>query len=140
MVDAPHRIVISDHLLTTGRAAECDWEAYKLVTAPVLPLTVTQVAATEARDAPVEYVRGHIITTDDVNTVVLQHDGRVRYLDNDLIRSQDLCPGGEEIPRYRLRFVFPGVSPVSLEQPVLSGLGRAHRVFVPESTACRVRL
>ncbi|WP_117215222.1 hypothetical protein [Allorhizocola rhizosphaerae] len=112
------------------------WAALPLVTTPVLPLTVTVIGGPEDS---VEYVRGHVITTDDVHMVVLEESGQVRYIDNDLIEAQDLCPTSQEIPRYRLRFLFPGVEPVSLEHSVLSGLGQANRGSTPGSPACRSR-
>ncbi len=112
------------------------WAALPMVTTPVLPLTVTVVSGP---GDSVEYVRGHVITTDDVSTVVLEENGQVRYLPNEDIEAQDLCPTSQEIPRFPLRFLFPGMEPVSLEHSVLSGLGRANRGSTPGSPACRSR-
>jgi hypothetical protein len=114
------------------------WAVIPLVAAPVLPLTVTAVGAEDA-ELPTDYIRGHVVTSDDVYTVVMQEDGRVRYLPNKTIKGQELCPTSDEIPRYGLRFIFPGVEPVFLEQSMLSGLGQAKRGTISQSPACRAR-
>lgn len=113
------------------------WAAVPLVTTPVLPLTVTVISA-EQFGEPSEYLRGHVITSDNVNTIVLAEDGRVSYVPNERIEAQYLCRTSEEIPRYRLRLRLLGEDVVLLEHSVLRGLGQANRGSAPVSPACRV--
>ena len=49
------------------------WAALPVISTPVLPLTVTTVGV---ENGPTEDVRGHVVTTDDVNMVILQETGR----------------------------------------------------------------
>lgn len=104
--------------------------AVPVVMTPVLPMTVTTV--TTASGVP-EEVRGHVISTDDVSTVILQERGGVRYVDNDDIAARVLCPTDEELVRYRLR-----VRDVHVEDSLLGALGRRVRPFTPISAACRI--
>ncbi|MEV4417913.1 hypothetical protein [Catellatospora sp. NPDC049609] len=104
--------------------------AVPVVMTPVLPMTVTTVRT--AAGVP-EEVRGHVISTDDVSTVILQERGGVRYVDNDDIEARVLCPTEEELVRYRLR-----VRDFHVEDSLLGALGRRVRPFTPVSAVCRI--
>ncbi|HEY0696211.1 MAG TPA: hypothetical protein VGD43_00195 [Micromonospora sp.] len=105
------------------------WTAYSLVTAPVLPLTVTTVGP---EGGPTQDIQGHVVAVNDVHTVILQEHGGVRYVPGDQVRSQVLCPGAEELPRYRL-----WVHGFHVEDSLLEGLGRRRRPVTPIDAACR---
>ncbi|GAB4051944.1 hypothetical protein [Catellatospora paridis] len=104
--------------------------AVPVVLTPVLPMTVTTVATPAG--VP-EEVRGHVISTDDVNTVILQERGGVRYIDNDAIEARVLCPTAEELVRYRL-----WVREFHVEDSLLGALGRRVRPMTPVSAVCRI--
>ncbi|MFG1840828.1 hypothetical protein [Micromonospora sp. NPDC049175] len=106
------------------------WAAVPVISTPVLPLTVTTVGA---ENGPTEDVRGHVITTDDVNMVLLQERGGVRYVPVDLVRAQVLCPSEEELPRYRLR-----IRDFHVEDSLLEGMGRRVRPVHRIDAACRI--
>ncbi|KAB1948192.1 hypothetical protein F8271_02930 [Micromonospora sp. ALFpr18c] len=105
------------------------WAAVPVISTPVLPLTVTTVGAP---GGPTEDVRGHVITTDDVNMVILQERGGVRYVPVDLVRAQVLCPSEEELPRHRLR-----IHDFHVEDSLLEGMGRRVRPVHRIDAACR---
>lgn len=105
------------------------WTALPVVTTPVLPLTVTTVTD---RDGSSEGVRGHVISVDDVHTVILEEQGGVRYVPVDRIESQVLCPTEGELPRYRLR-----LRDIHIEDSLLEGLGRQVRPVTRIDAACR---
>lgn len=115
------------------------WVAVPIVTTPVLPSTVTVVRSDESGQGP-DYLQGYVITSDEVNTVILSKQGAVTYVPNGRIEGVYLCPTDDEIPRYRLRLrvPLPQVEQVSLEHSVLRGLGQAKRGSVTPSPACRV--
>ncbi|MET8042162.1 hypothetical protein ABZU25_15050 [Micromonospora sp. NPDC005215] len=106
------------------------WAAVPVISTPVLPLTVTTVGA---ENEPTEDVRGHVITTDDVNMVILQERGGVRYVPVDLVRAQVLCPSEEELPRYQLR-----IHDFHVEDSLLEGMGRRVRPVHRIDAACRI--
>ncbi|MEU8328413.1 hypothetical protein [Micromonospora sp. NPDC048839] len=106
------------------------WAAVPVISTPVLPLTVTTVGA---ESGPTEDVRGHVITTDDVNMVILQERGGVRYVPVDLVRAQVLCPSEEELPRYQLR-----IRDFHVEDSLLEGMGRRVRPVHRIDAACRI--
>ncbi|MFY1618247.1 hypothetical protein [Micromonospora sp. WMMD736] len=105
------------------------WAALPVISTPVLPLTVTTVGA---ENGPTEDVRGHVVTTDDVNMVILQERGGVRYVPVGLVRAQVLCPSEEELPRHRLR-----IHDFHVEDSLLEGLGRRVRPVHRIDAACR---
>lgn len=105
------------------------WTALPVITTPVLPLTVTTVSA---RDGASEDIRGHVISVDDVHTVILEERGGVRYVPVDRIESQVLCPTEGELPRYRLR-----LRDIHIEDSLLEGLGRQVRPVTRIDAACR---
>ncbi|MGQ5259206.1 hypothetical protein ACTWLT_00465 [Micromonospora sp. ZYX-F-536] len=105
------------------------WAALPVISTPVLPLTVTTVGA---ESGPTEDVRGHVVTTDDVNMVILQERGGVRYVPVDLVRAQVLCPSEEELPRHRLR-----IHDFHVEDSLLEGMGRRVRPVHRIDAACR---
>ncbi|SCE88879.1 Integral membrane protein, interacts with FtsH [Micromonospora coriariae] len=105
------------------------WAALPVISTPVLPLTVTTVGA---ENGPTEDVRGHVVTTDDVNMVILQERGGVRYVPVELVRAQVLCPSEEELPRHRLR-----IHDFHVEDSLLEGMGRRVRPVHRIDAACR---
>ncbi|MEU0151199.1 hypothetical protein [Micromonospora fulviviridis] len=105
------------------------WAALPVISTPVLPLTVTTV---ESSPGVTEDVRGHVVTVDDVNVVLLQERGGVRYLPVDDVRAQVLCPSEEELPRRQLR-----VRDFHVEDSLLEGLGRRVRPVHRVDAACR---
>ncbi|WBB55468.1 hypothetical protein [Verrucosispora sp. WMMD573] len=109
------------------------WAALPVISTPVLPLTVTTVGEPGATSAEAtEEIRGHVVTTDDVNMVILQERGGVRYVPVGQVRGQVLCPSEEELPRYRLR-----VHDFHIEDSLLEGLGRRVRPVHRVDAACR---
>ncbi|WCN81282.1 hypothetical protein [Micromonospora sp. LH3U1] len=105
------------------------WAAVPVISTPVLPLTVTTVGA---ENGPTEDVRGHVVTTDDVNMVILQEQGGVRYVPVDLVRAQVLCPSEEELPRHQLR-----IHDFHVEDSLLEGMGRRVRPVHRIDATCR---
>ncbi|MCM0676021.1 hypothetical protein NCC78_15170 [Micromonospora phytophila] len=105
------------------------WAALPVISTPVLPLTVTTVAADSGAT---QDVRGHVVTTDDVNMVILQERGGVRYVPVEQVRGQVLCPSEEELPRHRLR-----IRDFHVEDSLLEGLGRRVRPVHRIDAACR---
>ncbi|MFF0722253.1 hypothetical protein [Micromonospora sp. NPDC003816] len=105
------------------------WAALPVISTPVLPLTVTTVG--DSAEAT-EEIRGHVVTTDDVHTVILQDRGGVRYVPVDHVREQVLCPSEEELPRYRL-----WIHDFHIEDSLLEGLGRRVRPVHRVDAACR---
>ncbi|MFI7486774.1 hypothetical protein ACIBXA_00140 [Micromonospora echinaurantiaca] len=105
------------------------WAALPVISTPVLPLTVTTVGS---ESGATEDVRGHVVTTDDVNMVILQEQGGVRYVPVDQVRAQVLCPSEEELPRHRLR-----IHDFHVEDSLLEGLGRRVRPVHRIDAACR---
>lgn len=105
------------------------WAALPVITTPVLPLTVTTVRV----DADsTEDIRGHVITVDDVSTVILEERGGVRYVPVDQVEAQVLCPTEGELPRYRLR-----IRDFHVEDSLLEGMGRRVRPVNRVDAACR---
>ncbi|MBE1486474.1 hypothetical protein [Plantactinospora soyae] len=107
------------------------WAALPVITTPVLPLTVTTVRADAGADGT-EDIRGHVITVDDVSTVILQERGGVRYVPVGRVEAQVLCPTEGELPRYRLR-----VRDFHVEDSLLEGMGRRVRPVTRVDAACR---
>lgn len=105
------------------------WAALPVISTPVLPLTVTTV---ESSPGVTEDVRGHVVTVDDVNMVLLQERGGVRYVPIGHVRAQVLCPSEEELPRRQLR-----VRDFHVEDSLLEGLGRRVRPVHRIDAACR---
>lgn len=105
------------------------WAALPVISAPVLPLTVTTVTNP---DESTRYVRGHVIGVDEDMTVILEDGGGVQYLDHDAIVARVLCPAPEELPVYRLR-----VRDFHVEDSLLEGIGRRVRPPATTDAACR---
>ncbi|GAB3074362.1 hypothetical protein [Micromonospora schwarzwaldensis] len=105
------------------------WAALPVISTPVLPLTVTTV---ETSPGVTEDVRGHVVTVDDVDVVLLQERGGVRYLPIGQVRAQVLCPSEDELPRRQLR-----VRDFHVEDSLLEGLGRRVRPVHRIDAACR---
>ncbi|MEH1013720.1 hypothetical protein V6U90_11505 [Micromonospora sp. CPCC 206060] len=105
------------------------WAAIPVITSPVLPLTVTTV---DDGTGGTEDIRGHVVTTDDVNVVILQERGGVRYVPVDRVGGQVLCPTEAELPRHRL-----WVRDFHVDDSLLEGLGRRVRPVQRLDAACR---
>ncbi|WP_405115656.1 hypothetical protein OG559_13490 [Micromonospora sp. NBC_01405] len=105
------------------------WAALPVISTPVLPLTVSTV---QTESGMMEDVRGHVVVVDDVNMVLLQEQGGVRYVPIDQVKAQVLCPSEEELPRHRLR-----VHDFHVEDSLLEGLGRRVRPLHRIDAACR---
>ncbi|MER7460317.1 hypothetical protein [Micromonospora sp. NPDC126480] len=105
------------------------WAALPVISTPVLPLTVTTVGGSSGSS---EEIRGHVVTTDDVNMVILQERGGVRYVPVDEVRAQVLCPSEAELPRHQLR-----IHDFHVEDSLLEGLGRRVRPVHRVDAACR---
>lgn len=103
--------------------------ATPVVTTPVLPLTVTTVNRT---DGATEFIRGHVIGSDDEMTAILQERGGVRYIPNTAVTARVLCPSDEELPVYRLR-----VRDFHIEDSLLEAMGRRVRPVTITDAACR---
>jgi hypothetical protein len=58
--------------------------------APVLPNSAVEVAA--GAEAPIEVIRGQLITVDDTATTILRRGGDVVFIPNSDVRSKTLCP------------------------------------------------
>lgn len=105
------------------------WAALPVISTPVLPLTVTTV---QTAPDQTEDIRGHVVVVDDVNMVLLQEQGGVRYVPIDQVKAQVLCPSEEELPRHRLR-----VHDFHVEDSLLEALGRRVRPVHRIDAACR---
>lgn len=105
------------------------WAALPVITAPVLPLTVTTVRNV---DGTTEFIRGHIIGSDDEMISILQENGGVRYLPHDTVTARVLCPSPEELPVYRLR-----VHDLHVEDSLLEAIGRRVRPAALTDAVCR---
>lgn len=108
------------------------WTSYSVATAPVLPTTVTTVAAA---DDETEQIRGSVIAVDDVSLVILQEQGGVRYVPTDEVLDRVLCPEESELPRYRL-----WVYGFHVEDSLLQALGRQVRPITPVGAVCRATI
>ena len=99
------------------------------ITAPVLPVVVTEVNTTEGSVA----LRGHVISVDDLHTVILQEQGGVQYVANGAVKSMVLCGTPQEIPAFVTR-----VRDFHVEDSLLSAFGRHLRSRVEIDPICRV--
>ncbi|HET8683468.1 MAG TPA: hypothetical protein VFM54_16600 [Micromonosporaceae bacterium] len=132
LVTEPVPAVLARLVATTAQPAVLAllvWAALPVLTTPVLPLTVT--TATSADGTP-EFIRGHVIGSDDTTTSILQERGGVRYLLNTTITARVLCPSPEELPVYRLR-----VRDFHIEDSLLEAVGRRVRPVTVTDAACR---
>lgn len=99
------------------------------ITAPILPVVVTEVRTAEGSVA----LRGHVISVDDLHTVILQEQGGVQYVPNGAVESMVLCGTPQEIPAFATR-----VHDYHVEDSLLSALGRHLRSRVEIDPICRV--
>jgi hypothetical protein len=99
------------------------------VQTPVLPLVVTQV---RTDDGP-QYLRGSVISVDDVYLVLLQEHGGVRYLHTDTVESTVLCESPQQLPAFTTR-----VRDFHVEDSLLSAVGRHVRPRGAVDPLCRV--
>ncbi|HET8657849.1 MAG TPA: hypothetical protein VFM55_02500 [Micromonosporaceae bacterium] len=132
MISDPVPTLLARLVATTAQPAVLlllVWAALPVLTTPVLPLTVT--TATSA-DGPAEFIRGHVLGSDDTMTAILQERGGVRYLPNATITARVLCPLPEELPVYQLR-----VRDFHIEDSLLEAVGRRVRPVTVTDAACR---
>ncbi|GAB3796458.1 hypothetical protein [Micromonospora zhanjiangensis] len=97
-VAGPVPVLVARTLAVTAQPAVLAllvWAAVPVLTTPILPLTVTTV---RTDGGGTEDIRGHVITVDDVDTVILQERGGVRYVPVDTVKSQVLCPSEGSCP------------------------------------------
>lgn len=100
-----------------------------VITAPVLPLTVTTIEADDGSD---EDIRGHVISVDEAQMAILEERGGVRYVSVADVKSRVLCPTSGELPRYQLR-----LRDFHIEDSLLEGLGRQVRPATRIDIVCR---
>jgi hypothetical protein len=108
------------------------WAALPVISAPVLPLTVTTVSNADGTTDTTEFIRGHIIGSDDEMISVLQERGGVRYLRHEMVTARILCPSPVELPVYRLR-----VRDFHVEDSLLEAIGRRVRPAPATDAVCR---
>jgi hypothetical protein len=102
---------------------------WSLFQTPVLPLVVMEVrAGTETT-----YLRGHVVSVDDVHLVLLQEHGGVRYIPIREIYTRVLCSTPQEIPAFVTR-----VRDYHVEDSLLMALGRHVRPRGPIDPLCRI--
>ncbi|GIJ24858.1 hypothetical protein Vqi01_00200 [Micromonospora qiuiae] len=65
---------------------------------PLLPAVAVEVGAPLTR----EVVLGEAVTVTDRMTIVLEHSGDLRFLPNDEVRAQVLCPNASRMPASRV--------------------------------------
>lgn len=99
------------------------------VRTPILPLVVTEV---NTEDGTV-FIRGHVITTDDLYVVILQEHGGVQYVPLDNVKSTVLCGTPRELPTFATR-----VRDFHVEDSLLSASGRHVRPRVQIDPICRI--
>jgi hypothetical protein len=97
--------------------------------APILPLVVTEVSTDEGP----EFIRGYVVTADDVYTIILQERGGVRYIANGDIEGRVLCGTPQELPTFETR-----VRDYHVEDSLLSASGRQVRPRTRIDPLCRI--
>lgn len=70
--------------------------------APVLPLTALEVADEPDGEVVKEVVVGYLIAGDDRMSTVLERNGPVRFIRNDMLISKVLCPEPGDVPHSRV--------------------------------------
>jgi hypothetical protein len=99
------------------------------INAPILPVVVTEVKTAEG-NVP---LRGHVISVDDLHTMILLEQGGVQYVPNGAVESMVLCATPQEIPAFATR-----VRDYHVEDSLLSAFGRHLRPRVEIDPICRV--
>ncbi|HET8658281.1 MAG TPA: hypothetical protein VFM55_04690 [Micromonosporaceae bacterium] len=119
-------------LAITGLAT---WAVLAAVQTPILPLVVTEVKTNAAPGTgnEVEFLRGHIVSVDDVHLVLLRERGGIRYVPTDDVRSTVLCGTPEELPRFTTL-----VRGYHVEDSLLRAIGRRVRPQVQIDPLCRI--
>ena len=116
-------------LATAAIAALTALAVQSAVRTPVLPQVVTQVRT----GAGTDFLRGHIVSVDDVHLVLLREHGGVRYIPIEDVRSTVLCGTPREIPAFRTR-----VRDYHVEDSLLMALGRHTRPRAMTDPLCRM--
>ncbi|MCG5211946.1 hypothetical protein [Streptosporangium sp. KLBMP 9127] len=71
--------------------------------APILPLTAMELATSPDGEQVAEVVVGHVITSDDRLSTLLDRSGAVRFIRNDRLVSKVLCPDPGDVPRSQVQ-------------------------------------
>jgi len=107
------------------------------VSTPILPLVVietTTATGTDASEADKSgFVRGHIVTVNDLHLVILQELGGVRYIPIGEVKSTVLCGTPQELPIFTAR-----VRGFHVEDSLLTAIGREGRPRVTIDPICRI--
>lgn len=82
---------------------------------PVLPTMAIELDAEDGDRRPPEVLLGGVISVDDRTTALLDREGVVRFIPNDRIRSQVLCPDLGRAPNRDFRLHGWHVEETSLE-------------------------
>jgi hypothetical protein len=96
---------------------------------PILPLVVTELSTDNGR----EFVRGHVISVDDVYLILLREHGGIRYIPVKDVRSTVLCGTPQELPAFATR-----VRDYHVEDSLLSAMGRHVRPRVQIDPLCMI--
>lgn len=70
--------------------------------APILPVQAVEVDPDLRPDTRLVVLRGHLISTDDRMTTLLDSRGTVHFVRNDQVVSRVLCPEPEQVPTSRV--------------------------------------
>jgi hypothetical protein len=97
---------------------------------PILPMVVSEVQ--DGGKSP-EFVRGHIVSIDDLYMVILEEQGGVRYVPASDVKSTVLCGTPEDIPVFGTR-----IRGVHVEDSMLTALGRQVRPQIRVDPLCRI--
>ncbi|WP_182905747.1 hypothetical protein [Microbispora sp. H13382] len=99
---------------------------------PILPLTAVEIAAEPDGEA-VQVTVGYVIASDDRLVTILERSGAVRFVRNDLLVSQVLCPEPGAVPHTTVH-----LHQWNVEQSALSWLAPAP-VAIPLDSRCEGR-
>jgi hypothetical protein len=104
---------------------------YSIVTVPILPRTVLEVAGPDP-DAANRRIGGHVMAHDDQSTTVLLERGRLETISNDNIRSQVTCLQAAR-RTYQLE-----VWGIAVDQSLLTRVARGQLPTAPQDPNCRI--
>jgi hypothetical protein len=62
--------------------------------APILPTSAVEITAGKS----VDVLRGQVITVDDMDTTILDHEGQVHFVRNNEVHSRTICPETAQAP------------------------------------------
>jgi hypothetical protein len=93
---------------------------------PILPLVVVETTGPA-------FVRGHVVSVDDLHLVILQEQGGVRYIPIDDVGPTVLCATPEELPTTTI-----WLHGYHVEDSILTAIGRQVRPRVQVDPLCRI--